>query len=251
MACQPRSRRCRSRGGPSGRSAGSVVAGDEIEHRLGDIGGVIADPLDVLRAEQQMGAERDVARVFHHVGQKVAKHRILERVEFGVALPDRARAFDVALGVGVEHVLHQLGRDFVHVLEADRSRAARAPRAPIFIERLAMFLARSPTRSRSPATRIAPMISRRSTAIGWRRAMVRIACSSISRCSASRRGSVATTCWASVDVGLAQRVHRVDHHFLGDAAHFGDAPLERVEFLVVGFDGVIDHGACSLSRTGR
>ena len=100
--------------------------GDEIEHRLGDIGGVIADPLDVLRAEQQVRAERNVARVFHHVGQQVAKHRVFERVEFGVALPDRARAFDVALRVGVEHVLHQLGRHFVHVLEADdRARHAR------------------------------------------------------------------------------------------------------------------------------
>ena len=52
-------------------------------------------------------------------------------------------------------------------------------------------------------------------------------------------------------VGLAQRVHRVDHHLLGDAAHLGDPPLESVEFLVVRSDGVIDHGACSFSRTGR
>ena len=52
-------------------------------------------------------------------------------------------------------------------------------------------------------------------------------------------------------VGLAQRVHRVDQHFLGDAAHFGDAALERVEILVVGLDGVFDHGSCSLSRNGR
>src|ERR1019366_526797 len=46
---------------------------------------------------------------------------------------------------------------------------ARGTRAsmPIFSDRLAIFLARSPTRSRSPATRIAPTISRRSTAIGW------------------------------------------------------------------------------------
>ena len=42
-------------------------------------------------------------------------------------------------------------------------------------------------------------------------------------------------------VGLAQRVHRVDHHLLGDAAHLGDPPLEGVEFLVVGPYGVIDH----------
>src|SRR5213075_3195581 len=41
--------------------------------------------------------------------------------------------------------------------------------------RLPMFLARSPIRSRSMATRMAPTISRRSTAIGWRRAVLTIA----------------------------------------------------------------------------
>ena len=43
-----------------------------------------------------------------------------------------------------------------------------------------MFFDRSPIRSRSVATRMAPTISRRSTAIGWRRAMVSTARSSIS-----------------------------------------------------------------------
>ena len=28
-------------------------------------------------------------------------------------------------------------------------------------------------------------------------------------------------------VGVGQRIHRVDHHLLGDAAHLGDAALER------------------------
>ena len=53
------------------------------------------------------------------------------------------------------------------------------------------------------------------------------------------------------DVGGRERVHRLDHHLLGDAAHLGDAPFEDFEFLVVGFDGVIDHGERSLSRSGR
>src|SRR5258708_608739 len=53
------------------------------------------------------------------------------------------------------------------------------------ITRLAMFLAGSPIRSRSLETRSAPTMSRRSIAIGWRRAMVRIAFSSISRCRRS------------------------------------------------------------------
>ena len=66
----------------------------------------------------------DVARIFHHVGEEIAKHRVLERVELGVALPHRARALGVALGIGVEHVLQQLGRDVVHVAGGRRSRAA-------------------------------------------------------------------------------------------------------------------------------
>src|SRR6202044_148769 len=80
------------------------AAGDEVEYRFRDVGGVIADPLDILRAEQKMRAEGNIARVLHHMGEQIAKNRILERVEFGVARPHRLRALDVALRIGVEHV---------------------------------------------------------------------------------------------------------------------------------------------------
>src|SRR5882757_4343304 len=69
--------------------------------------------------------------------------------------------------------------------------------------RLPMFLARSPIRSRSMATRMAPTISRRSTAIGWRRAMVNTARSSITRCRLSISASAATTRWPS---GTSRRI---------------------------------------------
>src|SRR5262245_24021459 len=59
----------------------------------------------------------------------------------------------------------------------------------IAVTRLPMFLARSPTRSRSLAMRSALTTSRRSTAIGWRRAIVRTAFSSIWCCSVSIAGS--------------------------------------------------------------
>src|SRR5713226_868992 len=63
--------------------------------------------------------------------------------------------------------------------------------------RLPMFLARSPIRSRSVATRMAPTISRKSTAIGWRRAIVSTARSSITRCRLSISASAAATRWPS------------------------------------------------------
>ena len=47
-------------------------------------------------------------------------------------------------------------------------------------------------------------------------------------------------------VGGGERIHGVDHHFLGEAAHLGDAPLEQVEVLVVGSDGMlVHHGVAS------
>ncbi len=54
-----------------------------------------------------MSAKGDVARILHHMGQEIAKDQIFEGVEIGVSLPDVERPLDVALGVGVEHVLHQ------------------------------------------------------------------------------------------------------------------------------------------------
>src|SRR5437016_2259686 len=72
--------------------------------------------------------------------------------------------------------------------------------------RLAMFLARSPIRSRSLETRSEPTMSRRSTAIGWRRAMVRMTFSSISRCKASIEGSSALTRLASSTSRLASAI---------------------------------------------
>src|SRR5215470_206599 len=66
----------------------------------------------------------------------------------------------------------------------------------IAVTRLPIFLARSPTRSRSLAIRSALTTSRRSTAIGCRRAMVSTAFSSTSRCSASIDGSSAIARWA-------------------------------------------------------
>src|SRR4029078_7047512 len=70
---------CRSQGdrGRAGRVALRPLVGDgpamhqEI-HRLGDVGGVVADALDVLGAEQEMGAEPDIARILHHVGEELA-----------------------------------------------------------------------------------------------------------------------------------------------------------------------------------
>ena len=64
--------------------------------------------------------------------------------------------------------------------------------------RLAMFLARSPMRSRSPAIFNTVMMWRRSLAMGWRRAIIRMVCSCRSRSSRSMLRSLATAASASL-----------------------------------------------------
>ena len=73
---------------------------------------------------------------------------------------------------------------------------------------------------------------------------------SISRCSASR--PIRHDLMGEQSIGVGKRLHRVDHHLLGDPAHLGNAALEHVEFLVVGFDGVlVDHGIHSPAKLPR
>ena len=115
--------------------------------------------------------------------------------------------------------------------------------------RLAMFLARSPIRSRSLAMRIAATISRRSTAIGWRRAMIRTACSSISRCSASivacRRRSRAA---ARSTSRLIKRVDARRDLLSASPPISAILPRELLQLVVEGLDGMLGHGHVSVAR---
>ena len=109
-------------------------------------------------------------------------------------------------------------------------------------------------RSRSEATRIATMISRRSSAMGWRLAMVRIAFSSMASSSASILSSVAMMRSAASISRLDERVDRLAQLVLGEAAHLGEHGLERRQFLVVGFlTDMFGHAMVLLavSRSGR
>ena len=58
-----------------------------------------------LAQNSRCGAERDVARILHHVGEQLAEQRGVHRVDLLVALPDRDRLGDVAPRIGVEHLL--------------------------------------------------------------------------------------------------------------------------------------------------
>ena len=65
---------------------GHVVAGRRIIDHLGDVGRMVADPLEILGDEQQMRRLADGLRIFHHVGEQGAEDGIVEIVDRLVAL---------------------------------------------------------------------------------------------------------------------------------------------------------------------
>ncbi len=62
----------------------------EIDGILPDISRKIGNPLEIAAHQQQLERWSDRARVLHHVGQKNAKHRIMQGVHGVIALADFA-----------------------------------------------------------------------------------------------------------------------------------------------------------------
>src|SRR5215212_10657934 len=87
--------------------------------RLSDVRAMIADALDVLGAEEEVRAGRYAAWILHHVGQELAKKRIVEGVDAAVAGPHGGRDIGVLARVGIEYVLQLPEGEIAHVLHPD------------------------------------------------------------------------------------------------------------------------------------
>jgi hypothetical protein len=215
---------------------------DQIDHRFGDVGSVVTDPLEVLRAEEEMGAERDVTRILHHMGQEVAEDGVLQLVKVDVALPHFAGAHFVALRIRVEHVLQEFGRHVVHMLEADdraRNPRLRANLHRAFGDILGKIADPFEVASDADGADQFSQVDRYRLAAhdGHHRHVFDLALKRVE----ARIGRDDLV--SEHGDGVGQRVHGVDHHLLRDATHFGDPAAQRVEFLVVGLNRMVDHGS--------
>ena len=87
------------------------LALDSVIHGLGDIRRVVTDPLQILGDEQQMRTRRDVARIFHHVSNELAKQRVVDIVHHPVRPPDLDRLGRVVVAQRIDDrfqlLLHQ------------------------------------------------------------------------------------------------------------------------------------------------
>jgi hypothetical protein len=156
---------------------------------------VVAHPLDVLGAEQEVRAERDVARIFQHVGEALAEQRVVERIDLEIIAPHRERFGGIALLVALEHarelVEHQSrpALKLQHHLVDDEGIDEDDHFLCDVLGKVAdLFQIVADAQRTADVAQI--------NRIGWRRAMVTTAFSSISRCSESTRSWAAMTDFA-------------------------------------------------------
>ena len=93
---------------------------DDEDDVLGDIGGVVADALEVAGDQNQVDGGLDRPRIAQHVGQQLAKNLILQRVEPVVLPQHRLRQTDVARDEGVERLAQHLERQLTHPRQIDQ-----------------------------------------------------------------------------------------------------------------------------------
>src|ERR1700722_13926393 len=78
-------------------------AADCIDNGFRNIGSMVADALKILCTEQEMRTEGDVARILHHVREKLAEERRVHGVYLLVARPDLSRGPGVTRRVRIQY----------------------------------------------------------------------------------------------------------------------------------------------------
>jgi len=96
-----------------------VLALDEVDDVFGDVGGVVADALEILGDEDQFERGKNDAGIAHHVGEQFPENLVAVVVHLIVGGKDALREFDVAANDGIEGVANHLLDEFAHAREID------------------------------------------------------------------------------------------------------------------------------------
>ena len=229
-----------------------------VVHRLGDVGRVVADPLEVLGDEQQVRAGRDVARVLHHVGDQLAEDASCR----GRRSPGRtAQTCDRLVRRRRSPTASMTRRRFSCTSRAMCARPVRL-NGQRELRRARCCAWRRSWRSRRSAPDPAVIFSaaticRRSAAIGWRSASIRITNCSTCRSIASTCGSCSHRARSRCRILLGDGLGRERQLALDHAAHLGQQAAQAIQLLGEALDDVLgasDMGLLlpwRLSRSGR
>jgi hypothetical protein len=96
-----------------------VAAGDEVNHVLGDVGGVVADALEIFCDEDQLKGREYDGGIFHHVGEEFAEELIAEAVHLIVALKDALREVLIGANQCVKAVANHSFGKLAHARKVD------------------------------------------------------------------------------------------------------------------------------------
>jgi len=97
----------------------NVLALNNVDDVLGDIGGVVADALEVFGDEDELEGGIDDAGIPHHVGEQFAEDLVAVVVYLIIGGEDFLREVDVAADDGVESVADHFFGKLAHTREID------------------------------------------------------------------------------------------------------------------------------------
>src|SRR5256884_3934057 len=107
------------------RGMADILALDEIDDVLGDVGGVVTDALEVLGDEDQFESGKDDAGITHHVGEQFTENLVAVVVHLIVGGQDALGQFHVAADHGIESIANHLFGELAHARQIDVGLHAR------------------------------------------------------------------------------------------------------------------------------
>ena len=101
------------------------MALDDVDDVFGDVGGVIADALEIFGDEDELESGEDDAGIAHHVGKELAEDLIAEMIDLVIAGENFLSEIDVAADDGVQGVADHFLCEFAHARKIDVGLDAR------------------------------------------------------------------------------------------------------------------------------
>src|SRR5690242_3932145 len=96
-----------------------VAALDDVDDVLGDIGGAVADALEIFRNEDQLERRKNDAGIAHHVGEQFAENLVAVMVHLVITRQNFLCQLDIAPHYGVQSVAYHLLGDLAHARKVD------------------------------------------------------------------------------------------------------------------------------------
>jgi hypothetical protein len=103
----------------------NVLALDDVDDVFGDIGGMVADALEVFGDEDELESGKDDAGIAHHVGEQLAEDLIAVVIDLIVHGEDFLGELDVAADDGVQRIADHFFGNFAHARQVDVGLHAR------------------------------------------------------------------------------------------------------------------------------